>query len=108
VTLCLRALPLADYAWYVKLVFNPNIYQRYTNKYDESNNIIFDSTGTGTSTVAFELHIYGNIDFNLEVCISNFHVYGTVRLAVIVTVGGNGLLLISKSMCGCRLLELCE
>jgi hypothetical protein len=28
----------------------------------------------------------GQIDSNLEVCISNFHVYGTVTLAVTVTV----------------------
>jgi hypothetical protein len=30
--------------------------------------------------------LYGQIDSNLEVCISNFHVYGTVTLAVNVTV----------------------
>ena len=29
---------------------------------------------------------YGQIDLNLKVCISNFHVYGTVTLAVTVTV----------------------
>jgi hypothetical protein len=29
---------------------------------------------------------FGQIDLNLEVCISNFNVYGTVTLAVTVTV----------------------
>jgi hypothetical protein len=29
---------------------------------------------------------YGQIDLNLELCISNFHVYETVTLAVTVTV----------------------
>jgi hypothetical protein len=35
-----------------------------------------------------KIHVpfYGQIDLNLEVCISNFHVYGTVTLAVTVTI----------------------
>jgi hypothetical protein len=32
------------------------------------------------------LLLYGQINSNLEVCIFNFHVYGTVTLAVTVTV----------------------
>jgi hypothetical protein len=45
--------------------------------------------GRVTSIATKELKLvifYGHINLNLEVCISNSHVYGTVTLAVIVTV----------------------
>jgi hypothetical protein len=35
--------------------------------------------------------LYGQIDLNLEVCISNSHVYGTVTLTVTVTVNASHL-----------------